>query len=37
MGVAGSIVFSVYLKKTGNYRKALRTIVVSSFFIIVGL
>jgi FLVCR family feline leukemia virus subgroup C receptor-related protein len=37
MGVVGSIVFSIYLKKTGNYRRALRTIVVISFFIIVGL
>lgn len=37
MGVAGSILFSIYLKRTGNYKKALRTIVVFSFFIIVGL
>lgn len=37
MGVAGSIVFSIYIKKTGNYKRALRTIVVMSFFIIVGL
>ena len=37
MGVAGSIVFSIYLKKTGNYRRALRIIVVLSFCIIVAL
>lgn len=37
MGVAGSIVFSIYLKKTGNYKRALRTISVLSFFIISGL
>lgn len=37
MGVAGSIVFSIYLKKTGNYRRALRIIVVLSFSIIVAL
>lgn len=37
MGVAGSIVFSIYIKKTGNYKRALRVIVVMSFFIIVGL
>ena len=36
-GVAGSILFSIYLKKTGNYKKALRTIIVMSFFIMVGL
>lgn len=37
MGVAGSIVFSIYIKKTGNYKRALRVIVVMSFCIIVGL
>lgn len=37
MGVAGSILFSIYLKKTGNYKMALRTIVVLSFSIIAAL
>ena len=34
MGVAGSIAFSIYLKKTGNYRRALRLIVILSVVII---
>ena len=34
MGVAGSIAFSIYLKKTGNYRRALRSIVILSVVII---
>jgi len=30
MGVGGSIVFSIYLKRTSNYRRALRLISVLS-------
>jgi predicted MFS family arabinose efflux permease len=30
MGVLGSIAFSIYIKKTSNYKKALRAIVIFS-------
>lgn len=30
MGVLGSIVFSIYIKKTSNYKKAIRAIVIFS-------
>ncbi len=34
MGVIGSILISLYIKKTNNYKFALRTVCVFSFFII---